>query len=351
MNNEEQIINAIKTNIESLKAFDRNRIYPTGPQVVSWNDFSSGAIKYFVDDLFDTLLSLTNKEHMEIYGYNVLIHLRDNLINVVSSYNSYLQVATTSITTEHHQVLNQMQSLSAVLRSSGIYIDTKFDLKNESKELKEAVGFATILNQNKPAYESSIQVFGEALKDKEKFTSAIINEKGELYNNAAKENCFLYVKKYHLTKNKSENKVKNYFLTFIHVKGSFWQLVLSLLFAGIAAYIVVDFIKLAEKESIKNLSVGFVMLRLSSLIIPSYFSVFFSQQYLKGDKLYQFYRFKGIALTTLSQLYTLYPNHQDQIMEKALNVIFSEFNESNNNISQKELFSFVTDVVKSKVGS
>lgn len=343
---EDQIISQIKLNIENIKNFDRSRIYPNGPNVVFWNNFSQAGLKRFVDDTLDSLIPISKKSDLELYGNQTLTYIRDYLNNIVNSYNGYLNVATNAITSEYHQVLNYIEQLGLILKSSGLYIDVKFDLKNESKDLKNALIFANELNQNKKAYESSIEVFQNALRDKNEFVSAIINEKGELYNQAAKENSLLYIKRYPLKKPEPSKKLSKYLTTFVNLNGNLWQLLLSIFFAAIAAYIVVDFIKLSQ--SLEKLSPAFVILRLSSLIIPSYFSIFFSQQYINNKKLYEFYKFKGIALTTLSQLYTLYPNHQNQVMDKALNVIFSEFNNGENKVSQKELFTFVTDIIKSK---
>jgi hypothetical protein len=344
---EEQVVLQIKSNIENIKTFDRNRFYPNGLNVAMWNNFSSDSLRRFVDDILDVFFSLLQKKDLEICGNQILTNIRDYSTNIINAYNGYLNIATNAVSSEHHQTLNYLEQLGIIIKSSGLYIDVKFDLKNESKELKSALDFAKLLNQNKPAYESSIEVFTEALKDKDKFTSAIINEKGELYNLAAKENSFFYTKKYSLKKEQPRQAFFRYFTNYIHFNGSFWQLLTSIIFAGITAYIVIDFIKLSE--SFTKLSTGFVLLRLSSLIIPSYFSLFFSQQYLNNKKLYEFYKFKGIALTTLSQLYTLYPNHQNQVIEKALGVIFSEFNNGENKVSQKELLSFAADIIKSKV--
>lgn len=345
---EAQIIAQIKSQIEVIKTFDRSRLYPTGAQVVLWNSFSQPAIKEFVDDTLDILYLLPNIIHLEKYGYQVLVNIRDTLTNIINAYNGYIGVATNAITSENHSAVNYIESLTSTLKASSLYVDLKFDLKNESKELRSALIFAKELNQNKSAYDSSIAVFKEALKDKNKFTAAIVNEKGVLYNEAARENSIFYLQRFTVLDIKPTNWFKKYISTYIHFSGSFWHLFASIFFASLAFYIVIDFVNLSK--SFKELSTGFVILRLSSLIIPSYFSYFFSSQYINSKRLYEFYKFKGIALMTLSQFYTLYPNHQTQVIEKALNVLFSEFHENQHGVSQKELLSFATEIAKSRLG-
>ena len=102
-------------------------------------------------------------------------------------------------------------------------------------------------------------------------------------------------------------------------------------------------------EAIKNepsISVGVAILRVSSLIVPSYFAFFFSRQFQLSQKMYKFYKFKSVALSTMANLYAAYPTQQEKVVEKALAVIFSEFSEKNNDLSQKDMLDFVSKIIQ-----
>lgn len=79
-------------------------------------------------------------------------------------------------------------------------------------------------------------------------------------------------------------------------------------------------------STVRNISSGEGILRLFSLIIPSYFTIFFIQRFLIHRKLYQAYKFRDIAVETMNNLTKSYTKdaERSQILEKGLNIIFSE---------------------------
>lgn len=82
----------------------------------------------------------------------------------------------------------------------------------------------------------------------------------------------------------------------------------------------------------------------------SYFAFIFSQQFLNHRKLYEFYKFKAIALVTMEELLKTYTEQGDKelILNKAINIIFSEpiFNEDRH--LQQKLVDELVEIIKKK---
>lgn len=98
----------------------------------------------------------------------------------------------------------------------------------------------------------------------------------------------------------------------------------AILFGIIVMGIVVAFIVSLWEET--DISVGTALLRISALIVPSYFTLYCSQQFTNHRKLYEIYMFKYIALETMTDLYKRYtdPVEQQKILDKAITIIFTE---------------------------
>lgn len=317
--NDEQLISQIKILIAQIKTFDKSLLYPDGPQASSWNGFTNNGLKTFVGNIFSVLGVLEKKKNENIVtvGTSVLNNLHNHLTSLISAFSSISTLAHNQITTHHHSALSYLDAINDTLRKSGLYAELKIDPKENFSEIGEALTFGKQLLESKLAFEKTSETFKEVLKDKDKFVQKLLLEKSQLFEDTA-----------------SEYRV-------------FWQLVVSLIFAVVVMSIVYSFIRLGEE--IKQISIGFALLRLSALIVPSYFAVFFASEYLVSRKMYKFYKFKSVALGTMSSLYTAYPAQQEKIMDKALSVIFSEFNEKNNGeISQKDLLSFISNIVKNQ---
>lgn len=340
--NEEQMISNIKLEAEKIKSFDRKRIYPDGPQAVSWNNFTRQGIKSFVDDVLDLFPYMSKKLNFKKLGYYALSNINNSINNINSGYTSYLHLNIEQITTENHSLLGQLDTFLTLLRSLGIYSEIKIDPKEDFTKISEALKFGNELLLNKVAFEKTSEMFNEILGDKDRFAEKLLVEKSALFENTANQYKTFRVEKYELFKTKYK-----YLNNYHHFFGGFWQMFLAIFFGSIIMYIVYSFIQAISKP--ENISVGIAILRVSALVVPSYFAFFFSRQFQLSKKMYQFYKFKSVALSTMSNLYPFYPNQQEKIIEKALNVIFSEFTEKDSGeISQKDVMSFLTEGVKAK---
>lgn len=70
-----------------------------------------------------------------------------------------------------------------------------------------------------------------------------------------------------------------------------------------------------------------VILRITALIVPSYFTVFFINQFLSQRKLFEIYKFKDIALQTMLALrpqFEARSEERKELLQRSLTVIFNE---------------------------
>ena len=342
--NEEQLVAQIKLAISQVKGFDKTRLYPDGTQVVLWNNYSRDGIKKFVDSTLLLLTALEKRKDIELCGYTILTNINSHLASFISAYSSVTGLVDAQISSQHHTALTYLNNLNDYIRSSGLYTELKLDPKEDFSKVSEALKFGNELLLNKIAFEKTSEIFKEALGDKDKFISKLLLEKSQLFEETAHEYKTFSIKRYKLF-----NTRFNYVNVYIHFFGGFWQMLLSIIFGGVIMVIVYSFIQAIKLD--QSLNLGVAILRISSLIVPSYFAFFFSRQFQLSKKMYQFYKFKSVALSTMSNLYSAYPNHQDKIIDKALAVIFSEFSEKDNSeISQKDVLTLLTEGVKARLG-
>lgn len=105
-------------------------------------------------------------------------------------------------------------------------------------------------------------------------------------------------------------------------RGTFWWLLGSFAFGTIVLCIIAYFV-----FYVKDPTVPEIILKLSAVIVPSYFAVFCTNQYMNHRRLYENYMFKDVALTTMLNLRGQYAEGSSSntlILEKSLGVIFNE---------------------------
>ena len=339
---EEQTTIQVKQQISQIRALDMSRLYPDGAQVSPWNNYSREGIKKFVDSTYSMLVALEKRKDLDLCGFTILNNISSHLTAFINSYSTVTGLVDAQISTQHHQALTYLNTINDFIRSSGLYTELKLDPKENFSKISEALTFGDTLLANKTAFEETSEIFKSALGDKDEFVKKLLLEKSELFERTADEYRTFKTEKYVLLK--SDHSFVRYFTTFTNFYGSFWQMILALLFGLGIMVIVYSFI-----EAIKggqSISVGVAILRVSALIVPSYFAFFFSRQFQLSQKMYKFYKFKSVALSTMSNLYAAYPTQQDKIIDKALAVIFSEFSEKNTDLSQKDVLDFAAKLIQ-----
>ncbi len=190
------------------------------------------------------------------------------------------------------------------------------------KNLKNVEKFLDKILKDKQKYDDAIKIAENWIKLEQESTSFAIQEKINIFD----------------LKADNEHAVKKY---------RPW------LIAGIATGIIMlacigYFIH--ELGSAVNITIGTALLRVSSLVVLSYFAFIFLQQFSNHRKLYEFYKFKAIALATMKQLLKTYTNQKEKemILNKSINIIFSEPNFSDDKHLQQQLIDELLDIIKKK---
>lgn len=308
--NLEQLKNSIANSTEQIHGLNLKLLYPSNPQVANWQNMTASEVKSFLEDTVFVLDELRNKlDLLNTVGYNQVNSIQTHLSNFVQHFGSVQNLLESQITNQHHQALNQIQAVNNSLRSTGLYTQVKFPLdpEKEIKTLRDAASLAKKLTGAKTNFESAIETAEEWMKQKDNLTEQILKKHATTFANRAEEH-----------------------------EGKYWWLIGALMFAVIAVLIILCFIapdlissifKLNIKNniSINDISAGAAILRVSSLLIPVYFTLFFTQQFLYHKKLYEIYSFKDVALRTMTNLMNSHVEPMTtKILEKGLDVIFTE---------------------------
>lgn len=89
-----------------------------------------------------------------------------------------------------------------------------------------------------------------------------------------------------------------------------------------------------------------IILRISALIVPSYFAVLFVNQFFTQKSLYEVYKFKDVALQTMIALRTQFGDDYEgrrELLERSLSVIFSEPSIKDDSKQQKQM---ITELIR-----
>jgi len=349
--NEQEILKRIISLIDQIEKFDLSRLYPKGPNVQPWKNMSSDGLEKFVKKtmwLLEQIKDPSNEENIFSIGYDALNNTYNTLVGFISDFTPVSMLLDIGISNQHHTPLSRLFAFQSYLRSTGLYSDLKFDKGDIARNLEKANLLAKDILSNESSFKASIEVFKEAGKGKDEFVSSLISEKGKLFKDKAEEYKTYAIKKKKIFNLNSKHQRLNWYINhFYYLGGSFWALLISLIFGCLILYIVNDFIRVINSS--KNITVGVAILRVSALIVPSYFAIFFVQRYIRSSKLYEFYNMKAISLSTMADLFSTYPTYQEKILDKATCIIFSEFSEKNDGeLTQKDIMSFALDLAKKK---
>ena len=195
-----------------------------------------------------------------------------------------------------------------------------FNFKQEGKNVENAVGIAKKLTDNKDKYEKAIQTAERWIQAEGNALSSSLKNKAEIFEIKATEH---------------------------NHKKTWWWFVGGIIGGIIAIFFMFYFI---DKTDI-NISMGASLLRMSILIIISYFSFYCMQQFSNQRKFYEIYKFKAIALTTMEELLKSYTERLDRekILNKAISIIFNEPRVRDDRNLQKKALDEIIGVIKRKL--
>lgn len=202
---------------------------------------------------------------------------------------------------------------------------------------RDVVSFA----ENKKVFDDALIVAKEFIKAKEKHAELSLAEKHEIFETKAKD---------HLTYKMSMVSLFNGKIPVIKnqpsFEGSFKWLVLGIISAATAGILAYFFA--LEIGDANKYGTGMALLRITILLAPSYFTYFFIQQFNNEKKLYEFYKFKAIAIKTMEDLYKTY-NEKEFILTQALSVIFLEPKNGENKYDEAFFKEILLNILKKNV--
>ncbi|MDB5204516.1 MAG: hypothetical protein JWP09_544 [Candidatus Taylorbacteria bacterium] len=320
--------------VDQISNLDISRLSPEGPNVSTWNNMDSNEISIFVDDIILVLAKIKTDTHiLDTLLPNHLNELKNNLDQFTAQYNNLLAIQPNQITSHHHNLLNIVNTIGIILRSTGLYTQLKLTpgFNKITKNLNEAN--VTLKQFNLEDFNKAIVLVNDLIKSKVSFEDKTIKEHLGTFINSANEH-------------KIHRKEKFFSIKF---SGQWWWLFSAMMMGSIVALIVTSFISVLEKNS--SISAGAAILRISSLIIPSYFTFFFISQFNYHKKMYEVYSFKNTSLNTMTELMKINQAKSDYILEKGLLVLFNEPQLKDEGKYDKQLVSDMLGIIKNQLGN
>ncbi len=331
----QDIKNQIVSNINAAISIDLSKLYFDGPAVISWNNLSPDDVKNFIIEMVNILSKLSqNINILNTVPYDQLNNLNNYLINITNDYNGNLNnIAINQVTSHHHNILQYFHNINSLLRSNDIYSEIKLIPKFEDTTKKLEDANLQLAKFKKEEFESAISLVNELLVQKVEFEDKAIKQSLGTFLNRANEH-------------KVFNKINN-FWTF-KFSGQVSWLYGAMLMAAVIIRIVFGFMQVLEMNN-GSISLGAVILRISCLVIPSYFMIFFINQFSYHKRMYELYSFKNTAMNMMTDLMKSNPNKSEDILRRGLDVLFSEPEIKEGSKYDKQLVSDLLGFVKDKI--
>jgi len=195
-----------------------------------------------------------------------------------------------------------------------------FDFEQEKKNIENAIELAKKLINSEKKYEKAAQTAESWIQAEGNALSSYLKNKGEIFETKATE----------------------------HNRERIWWWFVGGIIGGIIAIFFVFYF--ISKTDI-NISIGASLLRISTLVVISYFSFYCMQQFSNQKKFYEIYKFKAIALTTMEELLKSYTERTDRekILNKAINIIFNEPRVKDDGNLQKKVLDEMMDIIKKRI--
>ncbi|MEA2088271.1 MAG: hypothetical protein U9O55_00290 [Patescibacteria group bacterium] len=303
----EDVKKQILTNIDKINNFALLKLYPTNPSVAVWNNLSSEELKRLVESTIGIARKIKKYPIvLEDLSFNYLNDLNNHFNDFVNQYQPLESLDEKQITSQHHAPLNTLHAISNIFRTSGVYTELKLkpDFADTVKKLKEA---------NKELKDFDVNNFTKAIA----LVDDLITKKVSFEDKTIKESLGTFLNR------ADEHKIhrSEKFLSW-KFSGHWWWLFFAGVMGVIIAFIVASFISVLESNG--GVDIGSAILRVSSLIIPSYFMVFFINQFTYHKRMYEIYSFKNTSLNTMTDLMQTNKEKSDDILERGLDVLFTE---------------------------
>lgn len=298
----EDIKSQIKLNISDLIEADRKLFNPEGPNLQPWNGWDDTRLVSFISTFFVSLEKLTDNLYI-LDGLPVSWPetFRDQIQAIINSLNNVRQIPIDQISSQHHDVLNNINNFMSTLRSYSISETLLNKSTNHEATSKGSVVLEKVL-ENEAKVIEAIEKANNLLQANRALEEGEIERQAQSFNNLS-----------------IQYRRKRYFL---------WLIV------GIALVLLALFC--ARTEYPLNLLhyvnvYEYVLLRVSFIVIPITIGIFCIAQFIHYRKLSEFYEDKYSSLLTMKGLMQSFTDFRPDIIKGAMQKIFAEFKEGGSN--------------------
>ncbi len=330
----QDIKNQIISYINQILVLDFSKFYIESVSIVPWNQMDSQETKKFIEEMLDVLKKIKdNMNVLDFIPYTHLNNLKNYLEQIKIQHDNILNIQPNQITTHHHNTLNYFNNLNELLRLTDLYTQIKLtpNINETINKLKEVNN--QIKDFKSEDFKTATLLVDDLIQKKVSYEDKTIKESlGNFLNRANEHKIFQKQKSFWTLKFSGQRS---------------WMFA-AIFMASIVAKIVFSFIEILEINQ-GNISPGAAILRISSLIIPSYFMIFFLNQFSYHKRMYEIYSFKNTSMNMMTDLMKANPSKADDILKRGLDVLFSEPEVKNGGKYDKQLISDLLNFVKDKV--
>lgn len=314
------------------------------------------------DNLVHSLKNILskNEEIDEYYWKKIKLHIENikNLKNKFEQLNTGEPKNTESIFRNANDYINQNYFQSQVLlRVSNTdiqqwvtlveqyiheikniinYFDNQESILN-TELLEQANVLADELINKEESIKNAINIVQNRIDTQWNAISTQLQDRAIIFENKAKK---------HISTSIRKNNTRFFDRPFLQ---SNWRWFIAWLFLWLTWLFIIT--KFIEDDNINSISIWSALLRISMIVVSWYFSIFCLQQFNDDRKLWEIYTFKWLALRTMDDLIKSYTDQKEReyILNKALDIVFSEPKLNEKNMVQQKYLDDMIDVIKKKI--
>jgi len=211
--------------------------------------------------------------------------------------------------------------------------------KDDSPQISDLKELEHILDESKKKFESVVEISDQILSNADKYRLAAetaekwIESEGRAISSSIKEKSEIFNDK------ANEHRLEKIW-PWLAIAAT-----LGALTIGAAGWLIY------ELRLDTTVSVGTALLRISLLAVISYGAYLAYKQYYTHRRLYEIYRFKAIALSTMEDLVKTYadPTERASILSQAISIIFTEPTVREDKAGQQRVVDELLDIIKTKI--
>ncbi|WP_431158658.1 hypothetical protein [Winogradskyella poriferorum] len=293
-------IEGIKANVERNSSEDLSILWAEDTNIQKWNNLDSSEIQLLVEETIELLAIAIDKNLLVGLPFNYLNGINNSLNNFNSQFQSVKGLQQNQLRNQHHNPLNQINSVNSSIRNSGLYSLIKLspDIPETDKLIQQQLVNINARKEELDKLTTQVRtLLSPAVADR---LSTAFSKRKE------------------------------------HI---FWQkiswLALVIISIGTAIYYtsdvtntITELINPVEKSGKvdDSTTIGIIWILRLLILFPIYYVVFFAiKQYSKERKLEEVYAHKSAIAETLPSYPELLTEKSvgDQITSEAASVIFS----------------------------